>query len=174
MAPMKALIVYYSRSGTTRMLATAISHTLHCDIEEIRDTRSRRGILGYVQSLIEAFLRRPSTIESAERDPGSYDLVIIGTPVWAGSMSSPVRSYLMANKARLREAAFFCTLGGRGSESAFAQMRELAGKVPCARCAVTASAVRSGRYGADVARFAKELETTSTVRDQKVAAAAPA
>jgi hypothetical protein len=88
-------------------------------------------------------------------------------------MSSPVRSYLMANKARLRDAAFFCTLGGRGSESAFAHMQELAGRAPRALCAVTASELNSGRYDAAVARFAKELETSSSVRDQRAAAAAP-
>lgn len=157
MATLKALVVYYSRSGTTRTLATAIAQTLGCDLEEIRDTSRRSGALGYVRSLIEAFRRQPSAIEPAAHDPGSYDLVIVGTPVWAGSMSSPVRSYLMANKARLREAAFFCTLGGRGSESAFAQMQELAGRAPRALCAVAASDVRSGRYAAEVARFVKAL-----------------
>ncbi|HYM04192.1 MAG TPA: hypothetical protein VET85_14660, partial [Stellaceae bacterium] len=60
--------------------------------------------------------------------------------------------------------AFFCTFGGRGSESAFAQMQELAGKAPRARCALTTGAVRSGSYGADVARFARELGTPSPIK----------
>ncbi|HYM04411.1 MAG TPA: hypothetical protein VET85_15765, partial [Stellaceae bacterium] len=149
MATPKALVVYYSRSGTTRRLATAIAQALQCDVDEILDAGSRTGVLGYMRSLIEAFRRRPAAIQPAARDVRSYDLVIVGTPVWASAMSSPVRAYLLANKARLRDIAFFCTFGGRGSESAFAQMQELAGKAPRARCALTTGAVRSGSYGAD-------------------------
>jgi hypothetical protein len=67
----------------------------------------------------------------------SYDLVVIGTPVWAWSLSSPVRAYLTATASQLPEVAFFCTLGARGSESAFAQMTAIVGKKPRAVCAIT-------------------------------------
>ena len=64
----------------------------------------------------------------------------------------------MANKEHLPEVAFFCTLGGRGSESVFGQMQSLAGKTPLAVYAVTAGEVTSSRYGAGLAAFAKALE----------------
>ena len=32
---MKTLLVYYSKSGNTRMIANAISESIECDIEEI-------------------------------------------------------------------------------------------------------------------------------------------
>lgn len=161
MAMSRVLVVYYSRSGTTRRVAEAISVALHCDIEAIVDRTSRAGAIGYLRSLVAAFQRRPSPIEATLKDPGSYDLVVIGTPVWAGSVSSPVRSYLMANKARLGKVAFFCTLGGRGSERAFGQMQGLAGKAPVARCAITAREVLSDRCAGAVAAFVTQLETPS-------------
>jgi hypothetical protein len=91
-----------------------------------------------------------------------YDRVIIGTPVWAWSVSSPVRAYLMANKGHLPEVAFYCTLGGRGSDSVFRQMQSLAGKAPRAVYAVTAGEVISTRYGASLAAFAKALEPSAS------------
>lgn len=162
MARSKTLIVYYSRSGTTRKLATAISEALQCETEEIYDRKSRHGIVGYGRSLIDALRRRPAAIVPAAHDPGAYDLVVIGTPVWAGTMSSPVRSYLTAHQARLKDAAFFCTLGGRGSETAFAHMQALAGKAPRACCAVTAREIGAGRYAPQVAQFVKEIEAQSS------------
>lgn len=38
-----------------------------------------------------------------------YDLVLFGTPVWAGHVSSPVRACLDAQRNSLRRVAFFCT-----------------------------------------------------------------
>jgi hypothetical protein len=84
--------------------------------------------------------------------------VVIGTPVWAWSVSSPVRAYLTANKGRLPAVAFFCTLGGKGSETAFGQMQEIVGKPPRATCAITARDVASGGEGALIAKFAGELQ----------------
>jgi flavodoxin len=155
--PVKTLVVYYSRSGTTRKLAKGIAESLGADIEEIVELRDRRGGRGYVRSLVEALRRRPTPISPAKQDPAAYGLVVVGTPVWVASLSSPVRSYLLANKARLREVAFFCTLGGSGNERAFAQMQELTERPPRSLCAVTAADLAAGRHTARVAAFVNAL-----------------
>jgi Flavodoxins len=137
MSSSKTLVVFYSRSGTTRRIAQALSEALKCDLEEITEPRPRTGFLGYIRSLLEARRKLPSIITPRKRDVSSYDLVVIGTPVWAWSLSSPVRAYLTATAGQLPEVAFFCTLGARGSESTFAQMTAVAGKRPRAVCAIT-------------------------------------
>jgi flavodoxin len=157
MADTRVLIVYYSRSGTTRKVAESLSALLRCEIEEIVEARDRSGILGILRSMIEAVRKRPSSIIPSQKDPASYDLVIVGTPVWAWSVSSPVRAYLIANRARLPEVAFFCTCGHRGSESTFAEMQNIVGKAPCACCGLVAPSVISGSYEASLAEFVKSL-----------------
>ena len=137
MSASRTLVVFYSRSGTTRRIAQALSGALKCDLEEITEPRPRTGFLGYLRSLLEARRKLPSIIAPKKRDVSSYDLVVIGTPVWAWSLSSPVRAYLTATARQLPEVAFFCTLGTRGSESAFAQMTAIVGKKPRAVCAIT-------------------------------------
>jgi hypothetical protein len=122
---------------TTRRVAEALSEALKCDLEEITEPKPRTGFLGYIRSLLEARRKRPSTIAPKKHDVSPYDLVVIGTPVWAWSLSSPVRAYLTATASQLPEVAFFCTLGARGSESAFAQMTAIVGKKPRAVCAIT-------------------------------------
>ncbi len=115
------------------------------DLEEITEPKPRTDFLGYIRSLLEASRKRPSTILPKTQDVSSYDLVVIG-PVGAWSPSSPVRAYLMATARQLPEVAFFCTLGARGSENAFAQMATIVGKKPRAICAITQREVLSGSY----------------------------
>ena len=122
MADARILVVYYSRTGTTRKVAKSLAAALHCDSEEVVETSSRSGMFGYLRSVIDARRQVPSRIVAGASDPSLYDLIVIGTPVWAWSLSSPVRAYLLANKPRLPAVAFFCTLGGAGSDQAFGQM----------------------------------------------------
>ena len=86
-----------------------------------------------------------------------HTLVVIGTPVWAWAMSSPVRAYLIATKAQLRDVAFFCTLGGFGARRAFDQMQGIAGKTPRAVCYARQVDLESGAYRERVASFAEAL-----------------
>jgi menaquinone-dependent protoporphyrinogen IX oxidase len=88
-ANLRTLVVYYSRSGTTRKIAEALSRALNANVEEIVESKSRAGFFGYLRSLVEAIQRNPSAIAQSKCDPSSYDRVIIGTPVWAWSVSSP-------------------------------------------------------------------------------------
>jgi len=158
MGASKTLIVFYSRSGTTRRVAQALAEALQCCLEEITEPKPRTGFLGYLRSLLEARRKRPATIAPQKHDVSSYDLVVVGTPVWAWSVSSPVRTYLMATASQLPDAAFFCTLGGAGSESTFAQMTAIVGKQPRAVCAITARDVLSGRHFERLSAFEKALQ----------------
>jgi menaquinone-dependent protoporphyrinogen IX oxidase len=144
MSEAKVLVVYYSRTGTTRLLASAIAKTLSADLEEICDCSDREGGGGYLRSLVDAIRKRPAQIVPAGLDVAAYDLVVIGSPVWAASVSAPVRSYLIENRARLPHVAFFCSFGGRGAHAALREMAELAGKQAVAVGKVTAASAQHG------------------------------
>jgi flavodoxin len=154
---LRILVVFYSRSGTTRTIALALAKLLRCDLEEIIEPKSRIGISGYLRSLVEALLKRPASITAMQRKLAAYDLVIIGTPVWCSSLSSPVRAYLTATAAQLPKVAFFCSFGGSGSNSTFAQMTAVIGKKPGACCAITQQEVQLGTYGEPLSKFAIAL-----------------
>ncbi|RQH13912.1 flavodoxin [Bradyrhizobium sp. RP6] len=158
MAKARILVVYYSRTGTTRKVAQSLSAALSCDIEEITEAGSRSGIFGYLRSAMEARRQIPSRIAATLRDPSLYDLVVIGTPVWAWSLSSPVRAYLLANRPKLPAVAFFCTLGGAGSDQVFGQMRELVGKQPLHCLSITARDVASANDAPRLATFVEAIQ----------------
>ena len=55
-----------------------------------------------------------------------YDTMIIGSPVWAGKMAPPMRTFLTQAQLAGKKTAFFCTSGGGGSSEFLKEMRELA------------------------------------------------
>jgi NAD(P)H-dependent FMN reductase len=153
----RTLVVSFSRSGHTRRVARAIARALGADREELRDKVDRSGLAGYLRSAAEALLCASTELRPPRRDLAAYDLVVVGTPVWAASVSSPVRTFLWTARARLPAVAFFATLGGIGSERAFDQMRALAGKAPVATLALREKELARGVPAEPVAAFAAAL-----------------
>lgn len=133
----KVLVVYYSRTGNTRRLAEAIAGAGQFDIEPVIDSRPRLGLIGYVRSSFEAMRAKLTPIAPPQRDPHRYELVVIGTPVWFASVSSPIRTFLAQQHAGMPKVAFFATCGGRGAERAFEQMAAVGGRDPVATLFLT-------------------------------------
>lgn len=123
---MKSLIVFYSRTGNTRKLAEKISSKLNADIEEIKDLKDRTGPLNFFRSGKDALYEKTTTIVKPSKNYQDYDLVIIGTPIWASNISIPIRSYIL-NK-NFKKVAFFCTTGGTGIDKCFKKMEDICGK----------------------------------------------
>jgi len=125
---MKILVTYYSRTKITETVARKIQESLDCDMEEIIDLKSRLGIFGWIKSCFDAIRRNPTKIKPLEKNPSDYDLVIIGTPVWASSTSSATLTYLEENKEKFKDVSFFCTCGSGGYSETFSKMEEIVDK----------------------------------------------
>lgn len=154
---MQSLIVYYSRTGKTKIIAEELTKALQCDAEELIDTVNRKGPLGFLNSGRQAGNRSLTKLVPVKKDPSQYDIVIIGTPIWGRNMSTPVRTYLTEYKEKFKNVAFFCTEGSKGGETAFKEMGEVTGKQPRATLTVTAADLK-GNYAEKVTKFAGELK----------------
>ena len=66
---MSILIVYYSRSGTTKKIANILAEELGADLEEISSKSKRKGILGYLKSGQEAAQKKLTEIGPTEKNP---------------------------------------------------------------------------------------------------------
>ena len=163
--PGRTLVVFYSRTGTTQNVAHAIREELGCDIDVIREDQRRGGVLGYMRSALDGTFQRPAVLRRMIRDLSHYDLVIVGTPIWSASVSAPVRSYLEANRDRLRRVAFFCTHGGSGSARALRQMEEICGRHPLVTMVLRTEEVRQDAFGPKIRAFASALTNPTTSRD---------
>lgn len=144
---MNVLVVFYSRTGNTRKVAEALVARCGAEIDCIRDAHSRRGLLrGWWRSIREVRRRSETEITSASKQVKEYDLVVLGTPVWASSMSSPLRTWINRHRSDLKQIAVFVTQNGRGAGKAIAQIVELCGIAPVARLVVNAKDIASDEY----------------------------
>jgi len=107
MSKVKTLVVFYSRSGTTRRVADTIVNKLSCDVEELIDLKNRNGPIGWLSAGRDAGNKSLTKIEKPKKDPEAYDHIIIGSPIWNGTISTPIRTYITKNKHVLRNASVF-------------------------------------------------------------------
>ncbi len=159
---MKTLIVYYSRSGRTRKIAKQMGVRLNADLGEIQDNKNRTGIFGFIASGNEAYLRRVAPINRLNRDPAQYDTVIIGTPIWANNMSTPIRSFFKEYQEKLKNVAFFCTSIGSNPKPVFLAMEKMATRKPITVMNITARDIRRQFYIEMVDEFVKKIKHSET------------
>jgi flavodoxin len=155
---MQALVVYYSRSGNTKKVGDEIAGELKCDSEELLDTVNRSGPIGWLNSGRQASGKQLTKLKPIQKDPAKYDLVIIGTPVWARNVSTPVRTYLAENKDKLKNVAFFCTEGNTGDDVTFNNMEEACGKKPLGTLVVKVKDITTGSFADMAKKFAGEIK----------------
>jgi flavodoxin len=124
----KILVVYYSRTGNTKRVAEDIARQLHADVEQLIDKKDRSGAGGYLGGGKDATRGTPAAIEPVQYDPAQYDLVVIGTPVWAWTMTPAVRTYIATHKAAFKEIALFTSAASSKPDRTVGRMEELAGK----------------------------------------------
>lgn len=150
----RSLVVYYSRTGNTRTIAGELVAALQADVDQLDDRRDRSGVLGYLRCAREALKKRTIELVPPAYDPSSYDVVVLGTPIWAGNISSPLRSYVAAHKAQLEQVAFFCTQGGSGADKVFRDLTELCGRSPIATLSVNEREIEKRAYAQRLGSFA--------------------
>ena len=111
---MKTLVIYYTRTGNTKFIAETIAAELGADIEEVIDMKNRQGILNYLPAGRDAMQGKETQIAETKRTPTDYDLIIIAQPVWAGSPTPAIRTYLNKNDLSGKKVALFFSDVGLG------------------------------------------------------------
>jgi flavodoxin len=96
----KIAVVFYSKSGKSKKVAEILAKKLGADLKEIVSLQKRNGIIGFIKSGYEAAKKKYARIGIVFDNAESYDLCFIVGPVWAGNMSSPIRTFItnFANK----------------------------------------------------------------------------
>ncbi len=165
---MKILIVYYSRTGVTKSAAALLSSEIKSlagdsavvETEEIIDLKDRSGILGWIGAGRDATFNREAQIRPLKAKVEDFDLVVVGTPVWAFTAAPAVRTFCERYGRGAKAVGFLCTMGGSGDRGAFEAMEKACGKKPRACLPLVIKPGRSESMEAlrpKVRRFAEQL-----------------
>ena len=111
---MKKLVVYYSLSGNTKMIAEMIQTFWHTDIAKIKTTIPYPTNFDAIveQGKDEVERHYLPAIEKLKVNISDYDTIIIGTPTWWYTMSPAVLAFLSQNNWSGKTVSLFQTHGG--------------------------------------------------------------
>lgn len=131
---MKSLVVYYSFSGNTRKVAKTLCGFLATfgpvDETDLVPVDQPRSFFGRCQA---AFWQRKARLQPGTFDCRAYDLVCIGTPVWAFGPAPAVNTFLAkASGLDAKKVILFNTHGGGpGINRCFAIMKKSLANTCC-------------------------------------------
>ncbi len=113
----KNLVVYYSYEGSTRVIAETIASVLDADLLECRPIKdiSSKGFMKYVWGGRQVIFKKRPQLETFEKNPTDYEMIIIGTPVWKFDYAPAIRSFLsQVNLTNKKIGVFCCHEGVKG------------------------------------------------------------
>ena len=119
---MKSLVVYYSLTGKTRLVAQAIAEALNATLLEIEERRPVPMPFVYLSGSFAAFTNRGSKINPIDVDLKQYERIFVGSPVWAYRPAPAINSFIYKTNLEGRSVIPFFTTGGNNSEKALANI----------------------------------------------------
>lgn len=105
----KILILYYSRTGNTRMTCEALQKALNAQMIEIKDLTDRSGSWGGLTGMLNTLFNMETGIEPEHPDLSSYANIILASPLWAGKFAPAIRTVIARNKFDKKNVAVLTT-----------------------------------------------------------------
>ncbi len=128
----KVAVVYFSWSGNTRFAAETIAKKAGAALFEIKAETPYNSNFNKCcdEAKPECYGKKLRAIKPIEGlDLAKYDVVLVGTPDWWGTMAPPVRTWVTQNKDALKgkTVSIFQTHGGGGMERVGKEFAEVIG-----------------------------------------------
>ena len=170
MSESRVLIVFHSSAGNTKKVAEALGTELNAQVEQMREVvplpvdihgKGMRNFYHMGRVAFGALRGKRAAIKAVQYDPTTFDLVLVGTPVYAHNVSMPVLTYFDQYCGGLPRVGYFCT--GEDPENGYLleKMAEICGKPAEACSAFHSPKIASGEYRDDVARFVEAISRTA-------------
>lgn len=123
---MNTLVVYFSFDGNTKFIAEKVAETIGAEIMELKTDKKypTEGFKKYFWGGKSVIFGEKPKLTNESIDLSQYKTIIIGTPVWAGSYTPLVKSFISQYKIKDKQIALFASHGGGGAEKCFVKLKE--------------------------------------------------
>ncbi len=128
---MKAIIIYYSYSGNTQKAADILAGYLRQRYEvRVLRLEAQDESRSFFRQAARAFWHKRARVSPVDFDLSDYDLICLGTPVWAFGPAPAMNAYLdRCSGLEGRVVVLFTTHGsGAGVEKCFKYMEDILSK----------------------------------------------
>jgi flavodoxin len=119
---MKPLVVYYSLTDKTELVAQVIAEALNTTLVEIEETRPIPIPFVYLSGGFAAFTNRGRKIKHIDVDLKQYDRIFIGSPIWASRPAPAINSFIYQTNFEGRSVIPFFTMAGGNADKALANI----------------------------------------------------
>lgn len=111
---MKKLVIFYSFEGNTKYIAEGIAKELSADLLELKPVNEVKTskFMKLFWGGKEVITKKKPEIENFDKDPNDYELIYMGTPVWAWTYTPAFRTFLSKVSMENKNIALFCCHGG--------------------------------------------------------------
>ena len=125
----KVLVLYYSQTNTTKVVAEEIANALGADLEAILPVVPYEGDIPAVAARCakDAAEGKLPELKPFTVDVNAYDIIFLGYPIWMGTYAPPVAAALEAVNLDGKKVVPFCTFGSGGLDSS---TKDLQAKLP--------------------------------------------
>lgn len=113
------LVVYYSLTGNTKMIAETIAQSIDSDILELKPVKELKAEGGskYFWGGYQATMKIKPKLKTIDINPLDYNLIILGTPVWAWTYTPPIHSFLSKFDLTSKNVALWTCSQGDGTRA---------------------------------------------------------
>ena len=123
--PVKTLVVYYSLTEKTHVVAQALAKELGADVRRVEDVEKPSVTWWFiVTGAMSAMRGVESPIKPIDTGLQGYDRVFVGSPVWGGSPSTPINAFIAKADFTGKEVIPFMTMGGDDASGALKKFSE--------------------------------------------------
>jgi flavodoxin len=125
----KTLVVYYSFENNTRFIAETIAEAIQADLLELKPLQDLKthGFMKFIWGGKQVFLRQKPDLAEFKHNPLDYDLLFLGTPVWAFNYAPAMRTFLSKVQLKNKKIALFCCFSENGGKTLAKMRAELRG-----------------------------------------------
>jgi flavodoxin len=117
-------VIYYSFEGNTRLVAQTIAAQTGAELLELKPQQelATHGFMKYFWGGKQAVMKAKPALMPLGVRPEDYDLIFLGTPVWAFTFAPPVNTFLAEHPLHNKQIALFCCDEGSKGKT-FANLR---------------------------------------------------
>jgi flavodoxin len=121
----KALVVYYSLTGKTDVVARALAKELGADVRRVEEVEKPSANWWFIiTGAISAMRGVESEIKPIDIGFEGYDRIFVGSPVWGGSPSTPINAFIAKADFTGKQVIPFMTMGSDDASGALKKMSE--------------------------------------------------
>ena len=113
---MKKILVYYSMTGNTDYVAKFIKNIIDIDLLRIEPVKEypNSGFKKFFWGGKSALMKETPNLNKYIFKADKYDEIIIGSPIWAGNIAPPIRTFIKENKDKLSNKKISLVISNSG------------------------------------------------------------